>query len=150
MPSKSDQARADDVTEIRGLLRAANLRSTAARIAVFHQLRRANSPLTHAEVSEQLVPQGFDQATVFRNLGDLTEAGLVSRTELGDHVWRFEARDPNAPDKGSHPHFVCTECGSVTCLDDLQFTAASRRRSTQIGRITEILVKGQCADCVPT
>ncbi len=53
-------------------------------------------------------------------------------------------RDPSDPEAGKHPHFVCVDCGSVTCLGDMEFTAASRRRSTQIGRITEILIKGHC------
>ena len=92
-------------------------------------------------------PLGFDKATVFRNLTDLTEAGLVSRTELGDHVWRFEIRDPSAPHDEHHPHFVCVDCGSVTCLGDMEFTSASRKRSSEIGRITEILIKGYCSMC---
>jgi Fur family transcriptional regulator, ferric uptake regulator len=139
-----------EVEEIRALLRKAGLRSTPARIRVFHLLRQANSPLTHAEIAEQLMPLGFDKATVFRNLTDMTEAELLSRTELGDHVWRFELRDPEDPHAGQHPHFVCVECGSVTCLGDMEFTAASRKRSKQIGRITEILIKGHCTTCEQT
>jgi Fur family transcriptional regulator, ferric uptake regulator len=139
-----------EVEEIRALLRSAGLRSTPARIRVFHLLRHAGAPLTHAEIADQLMPLGFDKATVFRNLTDMTEAELLSRTELGDHVWRFEIRDPDDPHAGQHPHFVCVECGSVTCLGDMEFTAASRRRSKQIGRITEILIKGHCATCEAT
>ena len=37
------------------------------------------------------------------------------RTELGDHVWRFEVHDRTHSEKGQHPHFVCVTCGSVTC-----------------------------------
>jgi Fur family ferric uptake transcriptional regulator len=102
--------------------------------------------LTHAELAADLVPRGFDQATVFRNLIDLTEAELVSRTELGDHVWRFELR--NAGDRDGHPHFVCIDCGSVRCLSDIEFDPATKKRAAQFGRVTEILLKGHCADCV--
>lgn len=141
---------ADELAEIRGALRAAGLRSTPARIAVLRVLRAAKAPKTHAELADELVPHGFDKATVFRNLADLTEADLLHRTELGDHVWRFELRDPDDPHPGAHPHFVCVECGGVTCLGDMQFTAASRQRSKQIGRITEILIKGHCTECEAT
>lgn len=136
----------DEVEAVRSLLRAAGLRSTPARIAVLQELRRSRRPQTHAALADKLVPLGFDKATVFRNLADLTEAELVRRTELGDHVWRFEVRSKDDHDAG-HPHFVCVECGSVTCLGDMEFTAASRKRSTEIGRITEILIKGHCAGC---
>lgn len=136
-----------EVQEIRSLLRSAGLRSTPARIAVLRELRGAKAPVTHAELAEKLVPQGFDKATVFRNLADLTEAELLYRAELGDHVWRFEVRNPQAAERGSHPHFVCVDCGNVTCLDEMEFTSASRRRSAEISRITEILIKGHCTSC---
>lgn len=137
----------EEVGRIRELLRNSGIRATPARIAVMQELRAASSPVTHADVTEMLVPLGFDKATVFRNLNDLADAELISRTELGDHVWRFEAIDPDRPTGEKHPHFVCVECGSVTCLGDMDFTASSRRRATSIGRITEILIKGHCSDC---
>jgi Fur family ferric uptake transcriptional regulator len=93
-----------------------------------------------------LVPLGFDKATVFRNLTDLTEAGLVSRTELGDHVWRFEILDEDAHGE-KHPHFVCTDCGDVSCLGTMKFTANSKQKASVIGRISEILIKGLCVEC---
>jgi Fur family transcriptional regulator, ferric uptake regulator len=136
-----------EVDDIRQLLRRTGIRATPARIAVLQELRSANSPLTHADLAEKLVPLGFDKATVFRNLADLTDVELISRTELGDHVWRFEAIDPDNPEAEKHPHFVCVECGDVTCLGDMAFTASSTRRAKSIGRITEILIKGHCTTC---
>lgn len=150
MAAKTRRPNPNEVQEIRELLRTSGIRATPARIAVLQELRGADSPLTHADVAEKLVPLGFDKATVFRNLADLTEAELISRTELGDHVWRFEIIDPDRPGGEKHPHFVCVECGSVTCLGDMQFTSGSRRRAKEIGRITEILIKGHCSDCATT
>ncbi|QDU39275.1 Transcriptional regulator PerR [Maioricimonas rarisocia] len=147
MAAKARRVNPDEIQEIRELLRSSGIRATPARIAVLQELRGAHAPLTHADVAEKLVPLGFDKATVFRNLADLTEAELISRTELGDHVWRFEVIDPERPGGDKHPHFVCVECGSVTCLGDMQFTTGSRRRAKEIARITEILIKGHCADC---
>lgn len=136
----------DEVQEIREILRTAGLRSTPARISVLQLLRTAHTPQTHADVADQLVPLGFDKTTVFRNLTDMADAGIVRRTELGDHVWRFEYRDADSHQDG-HPHFVCIDCGGVTCLGDLEFTQSSRQRSDEIGRITEILLKGHCTAC---
>lgn len=148
MGDEAGQLNADEIEAIRRLLRKAGLRATPARISVLRELRVASSPLTHADLAAKLVPLGFDKATVFRNLSDLTDAELVSRTELGDHVWRFEAIDPNNPGSEKHPHFVCVECGSVTCLGDMEFTSGSKRRAKSIGRIAEILIKGHCSACV--
>lgn len=141
----SQNERQVDLT--RQAIRRAGLRCTAPRVAVLLEIGRGNRPLTHGEVAERLAPRGFDRATVFRNLIDLTEAGLLSRTELGDRVWRFELRGPGDPERGTHPHFVCVDCGRVTCLSDVSFDAATRRRAARIGRVTEILLKGHCTNC---
>lgn len=138
----------DDLASIRERVRAAGLRCTSARIAVIRALAGAGSPISHAEVADQLAPVGLDKATVFRNLNDLADAGLVIRSELGDHVWRFELRDPDAKDDGKHPHFMCVDCGGVTCLSDVEFDPATRKRAAQVGVVTEILLKGRCRKCV--
>ena len=149
MVAKARSVNPDEIELIRTLIRKAGSRATPARIAVMQELRAATTPLTHADIADRLVPLGFDKATVFRNLNDLTEIELVARTELGDHVWRFEAIDPDHPEKGSHPHFVCTSCGTVQCLEPMEFTSVSKRKAGAIGTITDILLKGKCADCSP-
>jgi Fur family transcriptional regulator, ferric uptake regulator len=127
-------------------MREAGLRCTSARLAVLRELGRSASPLTHAEVADRLAIQGIDKATVFRNLVDLVDADLLTRHELGDHVWRFEVRPPGATDE-QHPHFVCTDCGSVTCLSEIGFDKSSRRQASKIGLVKEILLKGICHNC---
>jgi len=138
---------ADDISALQELLRGAGLRSTSARIAVLQRLRRAKTPLSHAELAGQLAPRGLDKATVFRNLSDLTDAGLVVRTELGDHVWRFEIHDRAHGEKGHHPHFVCVTCGSVTCLGGVKLPPQLTARGKEIGSVTEILIRGRCKSC---
>lgn len=140
-------SQAEEIEEIRQLVRKSGLRSTAARITVIQFLRKAKSPLTHAEIAEDLTPMGFDKATVYRNLIDLADAGLVKRTELGDHAWRFELRNPDEPEDAEHPHFVCTECGSVSCLHDVDFKTPKNKQWAAVGRVTEILLKGVCSEC---
>jgi Fur family ferric uptake transcriptional regulator len=142
---------------VRDRIRGAGMRCTPARVAVMHHLETAPGPLTHAEVSEALHHLGFDRATIYRNLTELTEAGLASRVELGDHVWRFEAKRAGGGHKGDdHPHFVCTTCGEVSCLDDVQVAItprpgagkrAKREAGGRIGSVTEVLLKGRCEQC---
>lgn len=138
---------AEAVAKTRALLSSVGLRMTGARMAVMRWLQAANSPATHADIAKDLVPLGFDKATVYRNLTDLAEAGLVTRTELGDHVWRFELRDPSHNDGELHPHFVCIDCGSVSCVHDDKILKDTRKALTTIGKVMEILVRGHCASC---
>jgi Fur family ferric uptake transcriptional regulator len=145
---------ADDA--VRDRIRGAGLRCTAARVAVLQHLETATGPLTHAEVSAALHHLGFDRATIYRNLTELTEAKLAARVELGDHVWRFEAKRAGGGHRGDdHPHFVCTTCGEVSCLEEVQVAITPRpagggRKPTgggRIGSVTEILLKGRCEHC---
>lgn len=130
---------------VREEIRATGLRATPARVKTLLLLRHASSPLTHSDVAASLETSGVDKATAFRNLNDLTDAGLLRRTELGDHVWRFE---PVQPGDEMHPHFLCVDCGAVTCLDKVQLTAGSQRESASVGQVTEILLRGHCNRCL--
>ena len=165
---------AGSIDALKGLVRGAGLRCTTARLAVLEHLLAATGPQTHAEVSESLDHRGFDRATIYRNLTELTEAKLVTRVDLGDHVWRFEAKRHGGGEGhghgGDHPHFVCTSCGEVSCLDDVNVaitqrpgadkpaaggTAGSKagKKSPAAGRrqgipaVTEVLLKGTCGNC---
>jgi Fur family ferric uptake transcriptional regulator len=140
----------DDVVELKALLHKAGLRSTSARLAVLRQLREAIVPLSHADLATELVPTGLDRATVYRNLMDLAEAGLVARAELGDHVWRYELRRHPGEHDVEHPHFVCVDCGKVTCLTDVKFELSPEpgSKKSSIGSLTEVLLKGHCGKCV--
>ncbi len=135
--------------EARDLLRGAELRCTSCRVAVLQQLSKALKPLSHAEVADLLVPAGFDKTTIYRCLIEISEAGLVARLDLGDHVWRFELlRDFEKPHV-EHPHFMCVDCGNVECLPniDVTFSPSQRGRKKRIGEVTEVLLKGHCLNC---
>lgn len=133
--------------EIRAMIRDAGLRCTNSRTVVLERLLRATTPLSHADLSEELVPKGFDQATVYRNLTDLTEVGLLNRLDLGDHIWRFEFRGHHDDDQ-DHPHFMCTDCGEISCLSEVNISFPSGSTSSPlVGEINEILLKGLCRNC---
>ena len=143
-------ARERVLAEIRTDIRAAGLLSSAPRIAVLERLRRARAPLSHPELTAQLVPLGFDRATIYRNLVDLADAGLVSRVEVGDHVWRYEVRGrEHAPGEAEHSHFVCNDCGTVSCLPEVSIAirpAPGSRRSV-VAEISDVVLKGRCESC---
>ena len=134
---------------LRARIREFGLRCTAARLAVLGELQRSTSPLSHAEIARALAPLDLDRATVYRNLMELSESGLVSRLDLGDHVWRFELRQNGEGDAAEHAHFLCTNCGEVSCLDgvEIRVTSAPRKKRSSLGQVNEILLKGRCSRC---
>lgn len=140
--------------DLRAQLRGVGLRATTPRLAVLRSLVEATTPQSHADLVERLSPEGWDRATIYRNLTDLAEAGLARRTDLGDHVWRFEVRRAgrgNEPGhtQASHPHFLCNECGDVVCLPDasVQLTPARGAPRALRKKGLEIQIRGRCNRC---
>ena len=138
---------AKNVDELRAAVRARGLRATPSRLAVLELLRASNAPLSHAGVADRLASQAWDRATIYRNLTDLTEAGLLRRTDVGDHIWRFEA--VTGERDAAHPYFVCTECGTVESLPDLKLAVRRAKVPRALRqRQVEVRVRGICDACI--
>lgn len=135
--------------DLRAMLRDAGIRATPARVAVLRLLHQSDVPKTHAEATEDLSQHGWDRATLFRNLSDMTRVGLLRRVDLGDRVWRFELATTNSGhDAGNdHPHFLCTQCGDVSCLPDLSIPEAANVPSAVLNGQVDIQIRGLCDDC---
>jgi Fur family transcriptional regulator, ferric uptake regulator len=142
----------NSTAEFRTQIREAGLRSTMARATVLERMSRATSPVSHAELAAELAPVGFDKATIYRNLVEMAEAGLLSRVDLGDHVWRFEMKREDDDHPSEHPHFVCVDCGEVSCLPGVTVNVANqagaKNKKSIIGDVTQVLLKGHCDRCV--
>ncbi len=135
-----------ELESLRTELRTHNLRATPSRIAVLELMRSSDSPLSHAEAADRLALKAWDRATIYRNLTDLADAGLLRRTDHGDHVWRFEAiREDHDAEK--HPHFVCVECGGVECLPGVEVSAKKSAPRSVRAREVEVQLRGVCDAC---
>jgi Fur family transcriptional regulator, ferric uptake regulator len=138
------------MSQLRSTIRNSGLRSTAPRVAVLQYLRDTSTPMTHAEICEALEEKGFDRATLYRNLIDLTEVGLLLRTDVGDHVWRFElCREGRRGHRSEHPHFMCTDCGEISCLPGVNVHISPTRGIPRALAKKNIVVqmKGLCDRC---
>jgi len=132
-----------------GIIRRAGLRVTQPRLAVMHVLTKSSRPLSHADLIDALDGQGFDRVTLYRNLNDLADAGIVARTEVGDRVWRFELRSGDDTHTGTHPHFTCTDCGAVSCLPEnvVRINKSGRLPRSVREQSVEVSLRGVCDRC---
>ncbi len=135
----------------RALIRKAGLRSTSARVAVLKVLESASQPQSHADLVAQMADTGFDQSTIFRSLVELSDAGLLTKIDVGDQIRRYELKTLDAThstvDSEEHPHFVCVDCGRVTCLTNTPIALPKASSKKSPGRVTEVLLRGHCRDC---
>jgi Fur family ferric uptake transcriptional regulator len=148
--SKEEEAQEEAV--FREAIRGAGLRITSARLAVMKILMRTRAPVSHSELIVALKGCGFDRATLYRNLMDLTEAGLLERIDLGDNIWRFELRALGSQTQqrvNSHPHFACVDCGQVSCLPEITLKTKSNLKMPKAlsEQRVSVQIRGQCDDC---
>lgn len=104
--------------DTRRQLRESGLRVTAPRVAVLGVLAKAEGPLSFTQVCHQLRDADVDQATIYRNLVKLREAGLSLVVSRIDGIDRY-ALAGDEDDNHRHPHFLCRDCGQVSCLDEV-------------------------------
>jgi Fur family ferric uptake transcriptional regulator len=143
-------AKGMSMDQAREALSGAKLRRTSCRLAVLQHLSRMIGPVTHADVADKLVPEGYDKSTIYRSLIELSDAGIANRLDLGDHVWRFELRGEETHKSIDHPHFTCVDCGKIMCLPEVKVDIGVNKGSkapAAVFQVTEVLLKGHCGAC---
>lgn len=130
--------------DLRQLLVGKGIRVTQQRMVILRELAKLRLPTSHPELTERLAGADLDRATVYRTLLALTEAGLLVKTQLGDNVWRFGLLNVQSREHGTHPHFVCTDCGGVVCLPE---SAVTLRGEAVRNQVAEVQLRGRCVAC---
>tara|TARA_B100000029_G_scaffold80272_2_gene71640 strand:- start:104 stop:547 length:444 start_codon:yes stop_codon:yes gene_type:complete len=135
--------------EVKTLLRERGLRATAARIGVLEVLHEERLPMTHEKVMEHLPEGVHDKASVWRILSDLADSGLLRRMDLGDRVWRYELIDSCRAVTDDHSHFLCVDCGAVSCLPPLEIRARhGELPKALLGAQFQVRATGTCSNCL--
>jgi len=128
------------------VLRAAGLKVTASREAVYDALR----DMPHASADDvflrivQRMPR-TNRQSVYNALGDFADAGLVRRIEPAGRPMLFELRV-----RDNHHHLVCTSCGVVVDVDCAVGAAPCLEPSDAHGftlTTAEVTYWGLCASC---
>ena len=103
------------VQECKNILRKVGLKSTVTRIAVLRHLWAQERPKSHSEIVQALRQVG-DQATIYRTLVSFVDKGLARVASTASGIVRYEPIKEGDETNTIHPHFVCQDCGIVTCL----------------------------------
>ena len=135
-----------DAGAIKRSLGASGLRCTPQRYAVMAFLREQNRHPTASEIFAAVnrVDPRSSRATIYNNLRDLVQAGLVREVAVEGRAARFDAKHMR------HHHFICDRCGNV---EDLEWYAVPRPASGALGkrilRECELIFRGLCTRCAP-
>ena len=127
-------------------LESGGLRCTPQRYAVMAFLLESNRHPTAAEIFEavNLLDPRSSKATVYNNLRDLVQAGLVREVAVEGRAARFDAKGAR------HHHFICDRCGSVEDLEWYEVPKpAARSLGKRVVRECELIFRGLCTKCAP-
>ena len=131
---------------IKRSLEGGGLRCTPQRYGVMAYLMEHAGHPTAAEIFaavNRLDPRS-SKATIYNNLRDLVQAGLVREVAVEGRAARFDARGMR------HHHFICDHCGNV---EDMEWYGVPKPSPGSLGkrivRECELIVRGLCAKCAP-
>jgi len=133
-----------------GYLRTKNLKMTSPRETVLEAFLENEGHLSAEDVlaAARRIDPGIGQATVFRTLKLLSEAGLARDACQDEGPRRYE----HAFRHSHHDHLLCVGCGKIIEFCDPAIEKAQNRifgsyGFKAVGHVMEL--KGLCADCSP-
>ncbi|MDX2001138.1 MAG: Fur family transcriptional regulator [Chitinophagales bacterium] len=104
------------------LLKDHQLRLTDARVAVLETFFSAAGALSHADLEKELDAH-FDRVTIYRTLSTFMEKGLLHKVPVDDGGTRYALCHDHCTvhtHLDDHIHFKCSQCGTTSCLEELQ------------------------------
>jgi len=132
------------------LLEQAGVEPTKNRVRILAMIGNERCPLSAADVYQSVERNhSINRVTVYRILDLLVAKRLVERLSSGGRAARYGLA-PNEHHQ-PHPHFFCTSCGRMDCLNpgslDISSEVLKKTFSGEIQRI-EVRVDGLCQACL--
>jgi Fe2+ or Zn2+ uptake regulation protein len=134
--------------ELTTMLQEASLRITDHRLAVLSTITKVKQPITVYELVDILRKKdNIDQATVYRNLASLHEAGLLRRLDFNHGHAHYELETGRA----SH-QLVCHNCETIEKIEGISVDDAVKKmlkKSKKFKNTTthSIEIYGLCKKC---
>ena len=105
-----------------------------------------NNSYTHPTAEEiykeaKRIMPSIALGTVYRNLGIMTEEGLIRRIACDRSPDRFDRTAPR------HDHFLCTKCGEVEDTDVSSLVSLIENSTGEHIEGYELMIKHVCDSC---
>lgn len=129
-------------------VRERGIRLTPQREMILLAVHECAGHVTAEHIYERVREQNpcVDISTVYRNLELLRDLGLVTQTDLGDGVVRYEMCFGHTP----HHHLICLRCHGIVDLPDDLLDPIRQRVRDEYGyepRMDHFAIYGTCPAC---
>ena len=135
-------------TRVDDILRRNSLSVTESRKKILNLFLNVQGALAHGDI-ERKAGEKFDRVTVYRTLQTFVEKGIIHTIPTTDNSVRYALCKDSCTEghhHDNHVHFICLQCGTALCLEDIVVPEIKMRRGFSINEI-EVVVKGTCLDC---
>jgi Fur family ferric uptake transcriptional regulator len=147
-PSAPSSDRSDQIEQVCAQLRAAGMRVTKPRMAIFDTLLKRQTPISIEQLHQELDRESCDLVTVYRCLSAFERIGLVRRSfsHSGTSLWEAGLN------RKRHYHIMCKSCGRSEKVDDFSVGGMERmlteRGYADVSHVVEFF--GVCPECQKT
>lgn len=133
--------------KIADLLRRSHLSVTDSRKKILSLFLQSPDALSHGDI-EKKAGEKFDRVTVYRTLQAFVEKGIIHTIPTPDNsvLYALCKGCGEGHHHDDHVHFVCDNCGTTICLDDV----VSPRIDLPHGytaRAVQVVINGTCKNC---
>ena len=139
--SKSIENRAAEV------LRRKHLSITDSRKKILSLFLQNNDALNHSDI-EKKTDEKFDRVTIYRTLQTFVEKGIVHTIPTADNSVLYalckDCTEHHHHD--DHVHFVCTNCNTTICLDDIVSPDIQLPEGYEAESV-QVVIRGKCKNC---
>jgi Fur family ferric uptake transcriptional regulator len=144
--SSGDRARTGTVDAVLALVRERGGRATSARRLLLEAIFGSEGHKTAEELAGEVQARAPDVhlSTIYRNLEDLEELGVIVHAHLGHGAATYHLAAT------AHGHLVCDECGAMVEAPDELFAGLARSAMSRFGfdiRPHHFAVLGRCREC---
>ena len=134
--------------EVADILKRNQLSVTESRRKILELFRNNTGALAHADI-EKRTGEHFDRVTIYRTLQTFVEKGIVHTIPTADNsvlyaLCKDECKESHHHD--NHVHFICDECGTTYCLENISIPALSLPKGFVVKR-TDVVASGICDKC---
>lgn len=134
-------------TSVDEILRRNCLSVTESRKKILNLFINMHGALAHGDI-ERKAGEKFDRVTVYRTLQTFVEKGIIHTIPTTDNSVRYAlCKDcTEGHHHDNHVHFICTNCGTTLCLEDVLIPEIRLPKGFTLSEI-EVVAKGVCNDC---
>ena len=134
--------------KVEEILKTNHLSVTDSRKKILHIFFNHRGALAHRDI-ERKAGEKFDRITVYRTLQIFVEKGIIHSIPTTDNSVRYALCKEHCTEghhHDDHIHFICLNCGSALCLNEIALPEVSVPRGYTSNTV-EVVVKGICKDC---